>query len=114
MGSPNADHELIVKTDDNTLLDAGKDFDLTVGQNGGGSWTATIKNDWTTHVQTGKHELWVDAGTSLTDVKGDTTLHVVSGNHLTNVDAGTSTTNVKGDATLHVVNGNYAVNIESR
>ena len=113
MGSPNADHELIVKTDDNTLLDAGKNFDLTVGQNGGGSWTATVKNDWVTHVQTGKHELWVDAGTSLTDVKGDTTLHVVSGNHLTNIDAGTSTTNVKGDTTLHVVSGNYAVNIDA-
>ena len=113
MGSPNADHELIVKTDDNTLLDAGKNFDLSVGQNGGGSWTATIKNDWTTHVQTGKHELWVDAGTSLTDVKGDTTLHVVSGNHLTNIDAGTSTTNVEGDTTLHVVTGNHAMNIDT-
>ncbi|WP_437935866.1 type VI secretion system Vgr family protein [Sorangium sp. So ce341] len=42
MGSPNEGHELIVKTDDNTLLDAGKDFDLEVGNNGGGSWHTTV------------------------------------------------------------------------
>lgn len=42
MGSPNDEHELIVRTDDNTHLDAGKDFDLDVGNNGGGNWTILV------------------------------------------------------------------------
>lgn len=113
MGSPNADHELIVKTDDNTLLDAGKTYDLTVGQNGGGSWNATIKDNWITHVQSGKHELFVDAGTSTTQVKGDTALHVLTGNLTTDVDTGARTTNVKQDDTTTVATGNYTVNINT-
>ncbi len=113
MGSPNADHELIVKTDDNTLLDAGKNFDLTVGQNGGGSWNATIKDDWITHVQSGKHELWVDAGTSLTTIEGDKTVHVKTGNLQTDVDTGWCKTTVEGDTTTHVKTGNYTVTIDT-
>jgi type VI secretion system secreted protein VgrG len=113
MGSPNEDHELIVRTDDNTLLDAGKNYDQTVGQNGGGSWTATIKDNWVTHVQAGKHELWVDAATSLTDVKGNTRLHVVSGNNVVDVDAGSMTTTVKGDTATHVVSGKYQVDVDA-
>lgn len=31
MGSPNADHEMIIRTDGATLLDAGKDWNVTVG-----------------------------------------------------------------------------------
>jgi type VI secretion system secreted protein VgrG len=111
MGSPNADHELIVKTDDNTLLDAGKNFDLTVGDNGGGSWTAKVKDDWVTTVKGSKHELNVTAGTSTTTVKGDTKLHVTSGNLQTDVDAGTMTTNVKGNTQTTVSTGNYGVTV---
>ncbi|MDI1445067.1 type VI secretion system tip protein TssI/VgrG [Polyangium sp. 6x1] len=107
MGSPNADHELIMRTDDNTHLNAGKNFDQEVGQNGGGSWTANIKNSWVTHVQTGEHELWVDTGRSATTVKSDTLLHVVSGNHYVDVDAGTSDTKIKGNTTLTVAAGKY-------
>lgn len=113
MGAPNDEHELIVKTDDNTLLDAGKNFDQTVGLNGGGSWVATIKDNWITHVQSGIHELFVDANTSYTEVKGDTALHVLSGNLFTDVDAGVMTTTVKGDTTTTVKTGNYTVNVEA-
>ncbi|AUX25745.1 uncharacterized protein SOCEGT47_062960 [Sorangium cellulosum] len=111
MGAPNAEHELIAKTDDNALLDAGKTFDLTVGQNGGGSWNCTVKDSWITHVQTGIHELYVEAGSSYTEVKGDTWLHVTSGNLVTDVDAGTMTTNVKGDTTTAVKAGSYTVDV---
>ncbi|MGK3963378.1 type VI secretion system Vgr family protein [Sorangium sp. So ce118] len=113
MGAPNDDHELIVKTDDNTLLDAGKNFDQSVGLNGGGSWVATIKDNWITHVQSGIHELYVESGTSYTEVKGDTWLHVTSGNLFTDVDAGTMTTTVEGDTTTTVKTGNYTVNINT-
>ena len=111
MGSPNPDHELALKTDDNSLLDAGKNFDLRVGQNGGGTWDAKIKDNWITHVQSGVLELYVEAGTSYTEVKGDTWLHVTSGNLFTDVDAGMMTTNVKGDTTTTVSTGNYTVNV---
>ncbi|WP_438001811.1 type VI secretion system tip protein TssI/VgrG [Sorangium sp. So ce185] len=113
MGSPNDGHELIVKTDDNTLLDAGKTFDQTVGQNGGGSWNATIKDNWITHVQSGIHELYVETGTSYTEVKGDTWLHVTSGNLFTDVDSATMVTNVEGDTTTTVKTGNYTVNVNT-
>ena len=113
MGSPNAEHELIVKTDDNTLLDAGKNFDLRVGQNGGGSWDAKIKDNWVTHVESGKHELFVDSGTSATTVLKDTSLHVIEGNLTTDVDAGKMTTNVKGDTTTTVSTGNYKTQIQT-
>ncbi len=113
MGSPNDEHEMIVKTDDNTLLDAGKNFDLDVGHNGGGSWKGKIKDDWITHVESGVHEMWVDAKTSTTTVKGDTKLHVTTGNLQTDVDSGTMTTNVKGDTTTTVSQGGYTVNVNT-
>ncbi|EYF05505.1 type VI secretion system Vgr family protein [Chondromyces apiculatus] len=113
MGSPNAEHEMIVKTDDNTLLDAGKNFDLRVGQNGGGSWDAKIKDNWVTHVESGKHELFVDSGTSATTVLKDTSLHVIEGNLTTDVDAGKMTTNVKGDTTTTVSTGNFKTQVQT-
>jgi len=111
MGSPNEDHEFIIRTDDHSLLNLGKNFDLNVGQNGGGSWTANIKTSWITHVQTAVHELWVDAGTSATTVKGDTMLHVTNGNYLVDVDAGVALVNIKKDYTSTVATGNYTVNV---
>jgi type VI secretion system secreted protein VgrG len=108
MGVPN-DHELTQKTDDNALYDAGKNFDLRVGQNGGGTWDAKIKDNWITHVQSGVHEFYVEAGSSYTEVKGDTWLHVTSGNLFIDVDAGTMTTKVKGNTSTTVVSGNYSV-----
>ncbi|WP_437673122.1 type VI secretion system Vgr family protein [Sorangium sp. So ce131] len=113
MGAPNDEHELIVKTDDNTLLDAGKTFDLTVGQNGGGSWNCTVKDAWITHVQSGVHEFYVDASTSYTEVKGDTWLHVTDGNLFQDVDKGTMKTTVKGDTTTTVKTGNYTVSVDT-
>jgi len=111
MGSPNDDHELIVRTDDNTLLNAGKDFDQEVGQNGGGSWTANIKDNWITHVQSGVHEFYVDAGTSASIIEGDTMLNVKSGNYFIDVDSGSATVNIKSGYTTTVSNGNYTVNV---
>lgn len=113
MGLPSGGHELILKTDDNALFEAGKNYDLRVGQNGGGTWDAKIKDNWVTHVQSGVLELYVEAGTSYTEVKGDTWLHVTSGNLFTDVDAGMMTTKVKGDTTTTVATGDYAVTVTS-
>ncbi|AKT41273.1 uncharacterized protein CMC5_054400 [Chondromyces crocatus] len=111
MGSPNAEHEFIMKTDDNTLLTAGKDFDQFVGQNGGGSWTATIKDDWKTTVQAGVHELNVDTGTSTTVVEGDTKLQVKTGNYAIAVDTASMTTTVESDSTTTINGSKYEVNV---
>ncbi len=113
MGAPDGGHELICRTDDDSLHDAGKNYDLKVGQKGAGTWTATIKDNWITHVQSGVHELWVDSQTSATTVKGDTMLHVLSGNYLVDVDAGLKEENVKGDHTTTVASGNYTVNVNT-
>lgn len=114
MGAPNEDHELIVKTDDNTLLDAGKDFDLNVGVlGGGGSWYVNVKDDWVTNVHSGNHEFFVESGTSYTEIEGDTSLRVLSGNLSTDVVTGTMTTTVEGDTTTTVKTGNYTVNIDT-
>jgi type VI secretion system secreted protein VgrG len=42
MGSPNEDHELIIHTDQKTLLDAGLDYDVTVSNAGAGNWTTVV------------------------------------------------------------------------
>ncbi|MRG94285.1 type VI secretion system Vgr family protein [Polyangium spumosum] len=113
MGSPNADHELILHTDDNTLLDFGANHDLHVGQEGSGTWDVKVKDNWVTHVETGLHELWVDEGSSATTVKGDTMLHVTEGNLFTDVDTGVMETTVKGDTSLQVVSGNYKADVDA-
>lgn len=113
MGSPNAGHELILHTDDNTLLDFGKNFDLTVGHQGGGSWDVKVNDNWTTHVETGDYELGVDAGKSTTTVKGDTKLHVESGGLYTDVDTGVMQTKVKSDTSLQVTSGNYKADVDA-
>jgi type VI secretion system secreted protein VgrG len=113
MGSPNAGHELILYTDDNTLLKFGKNHDLDVGHNGGGSWDVKVKDNWVTHVEDGVHEMWVDSGTSATTVKGDTMLQVTDGNHFVDVDTGSSTTTIKGDTKLQVKSGNHKVNVDA-
>ncbi|MBK9261689.1 MAG: type VI secretion system tip protein VgrG [Polyangiaceae bacterium] len=113
MGSPNAGHELILYTDDNTLLKFGKNHDLDVGHNGGGSWDVKVKDNWVTQVDDGEHKLSVKKGTSTTTVKKDTKLQVTDGNHFVDVDKGTSTTTIKGDTKLHVKTGNHFVNVDS-
>lgn len=69
MGCPNDAHEFIMYTDDNTKLEAGKDFDLLVGQVGGGSWVSTVQKDMTTTVQTGDVTMTVVAGQETTTVE---------------------------------------------
>jgi type VI secretion system secreted protein VgrG len=57
MGSPNADHNMIIKTDGATLLDAGKDWDVSVGGNLKECVTGT-----TNETYTGAHvtQSWAD------------------------------------------------------
>lgn len=106
MGHPAEGHELVAETLDNTLWSSGKSYDLEVGHAGGGSWTALVKDDWTTHVECGKHELWVDAGPSTTTVEGDTKLEVKSGKLSILVDANAMESTVQSDWTTTVKGGN--------
>jgi type VI secretion system secreted protein VgrG len=113
MGAPDEAHELVMSTDGNTQLDTGKNYDLIVGQNGGGCWNASIKDSWYTYVQSGDHALYVQAGTSRTEVKGDTWLHVTGGGYMIDVDAGSMTTNVHDSSTTNVSGAAYTVNVLS-
>ncbi len=122
MGSPNEDHELIVKTDDNTLLDAGKNYDMTVGMNGGGSWTAEVCDHWKSTIGGGMFlgvgvalggdpadgcmTIVANQSISITANHGDYTLAVTEGNWTTRVPAGSMTTTTKGDYTVTVTANN--------
>jgi type VI secretion system secreted protein VgrG len=125
MGSPNEDHELIVRTDDNTLLHAGKNYDQTVGSNAGGSWTVTVENDWKSHIKAGMAlGVGVAPGTpgggcigivaanhiGITSNAGNYTLTVTAGNWTTTVPAGTMTTTTKGNYTVNVTSNDTKFN----
>ncbi|MDC3952644.1 type VI secretion system tip protein VgrG [Polyangium jinanense] len=122
MGSPNEEHELIVKTDDNTLLHAGKDYDQTVGMNGGGSWTVDVCDHWKSTIGGG---MVLGVGVSVGDDPADGCIKIVAnshinvqtlggkyqldvdtGNWITNVPAGSMTTTTKGDYTVTVTSNN--------
>jgi len=121
MGAPNAGHTMIVQTDQASLLNAGTDFDLAVGQIGGaGTWDSRIKNNWTAKVQTGGWSVGVcldaeDAAAGKISFKSTSDIdhHTTGGNYILDVDAGTSTTTVKGDTTLRVESGNLLTSVEA-
>ena len=102
MGSPNAGHELIVKTDDNTLLDAGKNFDTKVGINGGGSWDIDVQDNVTTDVTAGNVTTTVHAGNDTSLIKGNIDTTSQSGNITTTTQTGkiglVAKTDLTGDA----------------
>jgi type VI secretion system secreted protein VgrG len=74
MGAPNDEHNLIVRTDGRTLLDAGQDWDVTVGghldERVKGPVYEEYKNTRETHVAEDAKEFWNAALTSYT--KGET------------------------------------------
>ncbi|MDC0739952.1 type VI secretion system Vgr family protein [Polyangium mundeleinium] len=121
MGSPNDGHEIILRTDDNTLLDFGKNFDLDVGLMGGGNWTVDVATDWKSHIQGGM-ALGVGVGygpagagcigitanqsISMTANHGSYSLTVTEGPWTTRVPANTMTTTTKGDYTVTVTTNN--------
>lgn len=119
MGSANRGHHMIVQTDRNTLLNAGQDFDLHVGQiQGQGQWTTIVKDDMTTHVQEGgyglgvKLEPWVPAdGAYSLKALSDINVQTTTGNYSRHVDQGTSSTKVHSHTSTEVANGSYTVNV---
>src|SRR5262249_3673917 len=81
MGAPNDEHNMIVRTDGKTLLDAGKDWDVTVG----GHLDEDVKGDLiekyhgtqTTTVDKGRNET-IAAGGLVQDITGDFTQTIKS------------------------------------
>ncbi|AGP36737.1 hypothetical protein SCE1572_20915 [Sorangium cellulosum So0157-2] len=118
MGSPNAEHELIVKTDDNTLLDAGRSYDQTVGMNGGGDWTVTVADHWKSTIGGG---MVLGVGVSVGDAPADGCMKVVANNHINmqslngnyqlDVDAGNWVTNVPQGSMITTTKGDYRVDV---
>ncbi|MDI3286428.1 type VI secretion system tip protein TssI/VgrG [Polyangium sp. 15x6] len=122
MGSPNEEHELIVKTDDNTLLHAGKDYDQTVGMNGGGSWTVEVCDHWKSTIGGGMFlgvgvalggdpadgcmTIVANQSIAITANHGSYTLTVTEGPWTTRVPANSMTTTTKGDYTVTVTSNN--------
>lgn len=119
MGSANNGHHMIIQTDRNTLLNAGEDYDLHVGQiKGSGNWDTIVKNNMTTHVQEGGYGLGVklspwlpgDGKYSL-KVLSDISTQTTTGNYSLQVDAGTSSTKVHSHTSTEVAAGSYTVNV---
>ena len=63
MGLPSEGHELVLHTDDNTHFMVGHNFDLNVGDNGGGNWVTEVKGgDTTLHIPEGDWRVGVEKG----------------------------------------------------
>jgi len=136
MGSPNDGHELIVSTDDNMYQDVGDHYNLSVGSDGGGSWTAEVATDWKSDVGGGM-QLFVGypatfvcaaappglaAGVTNLKSKSDITiktetgkyqLDVDAGDWITNVPAGSMTTTTKGFYSLTVTDDAYSATVKA-
>ena len=113
MGAPNDGHELIVKTDDNTLLDAGKTLDTRVGMNGGGDWNINVKNHVKSEVATGDVTTKVVAGSVTSTVNKDITTTAETGDIATTATAGDiSITATAGDITTTAKAGEIEMTAE--
>lgn len=63
MGAPQAGHELILNTDKNALFEIGSNWDVNVGQKGGGNWTTLVKGGNTSlHIPDGNYRIGVVGG----------------------------------------------------
>ncbi len=99
MGSPNADHEMIIRTDGATQLDAGQDWDVTVGGHLFEHVTGPVAENYDTgHGTTikGGRIQNVTSGGMTTDVVGGWS-HTVDGGGKMDIDGGFKV-NVTGDA----------------
>jgi type VI secretion system secreted protein VgrG len=111
MGSPNDGHELIVQTDDNTFLNAGKNLFIDAGIMNGGFCQVRVKGEYKSFVEEGPYSLIVRNNTWLTRVKGDTYFHVTDGYHHTDVDTGDFKMNVPANSMTTTTKGDYTVNV---
>ncbi len=115
MGLPFGTHELHLQTNKNTLLNAGENYDLKVGQiEGSGNWNALIKTDWKTHVEKGGLSIGVVTGPGSPQVGAfgliantHISMQAETGNFALHVDKGTATINIKKDTTFTVSAGKY-------
>jgi type VI secretion system secreted protein VgrG len=87
MGSPNDGHELIVFTEDNTWLNAGKNLFIDAGITHGGFCQVRVKDKYHTFVKDGDYALMVENNKFLTHVKGEIEFHTTEGNYELYVDA---------------------------
>jgi type VI secretion system secreted protein VgrG len=105
MGAPNADHNMIVSTDGDTLLDAGRSWDVTVGKNlteyVTGKTEETYQGDHVT--QSWSRRLIEIGGPYIQNCHNNVTRKVY-GDAVTTID-GDATHKVGGDE-LHTVHGN--------
>lgn len=112
MGSPNEEHEFIARTDDNGLMDIGKNFDHFVGLNGGGSWYTEVQDDVWWFLNAGSFYLDVAAGTLTADIASDTTVTVKGGNTTVNTTGNTDILTT-GAMTVKSSGGAVSVNAET-
>jgi type VI secretion system secreted protein VgrG len=103
MGAPNADHNMIIRTDGATLLDAGQDWDVTVGakltEDVKGSVTETYHTSQTTTID-GPRLQTVTAGGMIQDITGGWLQSVAGGGK--QVIKGGYEQDVTGDAITNV------------
>ncbi|WP_437613863.1 type VI secretion system tip protein TssI/VgrG [Sorangium sp. So ce834] len=62
MGAPNDSHELIAKTDANSVWDSGSNFDVNVGKQGGGNWSVNVRDHVTMDIEAGNYMAKANAG----------------------------------------------------
>jgi type VI secretion system secreted protein VgrG len=75
MGAPNDEHEMILHTDEQTLLDAGLDFNVTVSNAGAGNWTTIVNDGFATlSIPKGNYRIGVKEGIGIAAEEG---LHLV-------------------------------------
>ncbi len=105
MGAPNADHEMIVRTDGATVLETGQNWDVDVG---GALWEHVkevvnehYESSHTTKVDVGRFET-VTSGGMTTDIVGGW-FHSVDGGGSMDIDGGFKLT-VTGNSS-HIING---------
>jgi type VI secretion system secreted protein VgrG len=73
MGSPNDEHEMIIHTDENTLLNAGLDFNVVVSKCGPGNWTTIVnEGDATLRIPQGDYRIGVEGGIGINAKNGVT------------------------------------------
>lgn len=110
MGAPNEDHELIVKTDENSLVDVKATTDFKLGMRGRGDWNVDVQDAWKTHVHNKNLETTVHTGDLITKVNaGNMTTTVATGNMETNVNTGFRRTMINGQDVKEVKGSLWSV-----
>jgi type VI secretion system secreted protein VgrG len=110
MGSPNDGHEMILSTDGATLLDAGEDWDVNVGQNlseyVAATTNETYQGDHTT--QSWSNRTIEIGGEYVQNMHGDAARHVYGS--ASTLVGGDDATQVGGDHAI-TINGNHGLSV---